>query len=307
MGAASKHVQDVVRGSIKAIQIFESYILSEALTFEAVERWLGVDQQASMARLNSAKWGVAEIDLVLKIRLENPTYGKAKIAVILKRDYNFRFSESTVGRILNHLKDKGKITQSISALRSKRKRNFKKHANALVYKKYEEMKMGEYVQIDHMTVTKNRVKMKHFQAWERKSKTLFAQVYSSAKSSDAKKFLQELVAKAPYKIKSIQVDGGSEFMGDFEDECSKLNIPLYVLPPATPKYNGGVERANRILREEFYENHGWLANSIEDMRIELQKMLRKYNEYRPHAGLNGLTPLEYISAQSETTSLSQSI
>jgi hypothetical protein len=30
--------------------------------------------------------------------------------------------------------------------------------------------MGERVQIDHMTVTKNSTGFKHFQAWERKSK-----------------------------------------------------------------------------------------------------------------------------------------
>jgi len=61
--------------------------------------------------------------------------------------------------------------------------------------------------------------------------------------------LLEYVQKVPFKIKSIQVDGGSEFMAEFEDACQELNIPLIVLPPASPKYNGGVERANRTFRE----------------------------------------------------------
>jgi hypothetical protein len=39
--------------------------------------------------------------------------------------------------------------------------------------------------------------------------------------------------------------GGSEFMKHFENECQKLGIELYVLPPKRPQYNGGVERANR--------------------------------------------------------------
>jgi hypothetical protein len=30
------------------------------------------------------------------------------------------------------------------------------------------MEMGENVQVDHMTVTKNGVTVKHFAAWERK-------------------------------------------------------------------------------------------------------------------------------------------
>jgi hypothetical protein len=53
--------------------------------------------------------------------------------------------------------------------------------------------------------------------------------------------LRELIDEAPYQIRSIQVDGGSEFMMKFEEACRELGIPLVVLPPASPKYNGGVE------------------------------------------------------------------
>ncbi|CAL7962337.1 hypothetical protein MIDIC_460032 [Alphaproteobacteria bacterium] len=41
-------------------------------------------------------------------------------------------------------------------------------------------------------------------------------------------------------------------MADFELACKDLNVDLYVLPPKKPQYNGGVERGNRIFREEFY-------------------------------------------------------
>jgi len=39
----------------------------------------------------------------------------------------------------------------------------------------------------------------------------------------------------------------------FEEECQKRGIKLFVLPPYSPKLNGGVERANRTHTEEFYE------------------------------------------------------
>ena len=32
-----------------------------------------------------------------------------------------------------------------------------------------------------------------------------------------------------------------EFMKHFENGCEENNIPLYVLPPRSPKYNGRVE------------------------------------------------------------------
>ncbi len=47
------------------------------------------------------------------------------------------------------------------------------------------------------------------------------------------------------KHQYIQVDGGSEFMGDFEDECAERKPPLKVLPPHSPELNGVVERTNR--------------------------------------------------------------
>jgi len=246
-------------------------------------------------KMNKPRWGEAELQLVLKIRRENPTYGKEKIAIILKRDHAQTMSESTVGRIVVHLKGKGLISKSASALRTKRKRQFTKHAKAWTYKDYKTMAMGERVQIDHMTVTKNGISFKHFQAWDRSSKFIDTQVYSDAKSSSAKRFLLEFVKNAPYKILSIQVDGGSEFMDQFEDACAELGIPLIVLPPCKPTYNGGVERGNRTFREEFYNRSNLLADSIGAMRFELRKATEKYNTYRPHRGLKGLTPMQYIN------------
>lgn len=258
--------------------------------------------------LNKPKWGESEKQIVLRIRRENPTYGKAKIAVILRRNHAQTISESTVGRILKSLKEKGLVTRSASALRAKRKRVYRKHAQPWTYKKYDTMVLGERVQVDHMTVTKNGIVVKHFQAWERISKYMHAAVYSNANSSSAKRFLLELVKNAPFKILSLQVDGGSEFMKEFEEACAELNIPLMVLPPSKPQYNGGVERGNRTLREEFYNLPSLLEDSVRGIQAELQKAIAKYNTYRPHFSLKGLTPMEYIhSILPETSFQSHSI
>ena len=93
---------------------------------------------------------------------------------------------------------------------------------------------------------------------------------------------------------SIQVDGRSEFMADFENACGTEGIKLLVLPPARPTYNGGVERRNRIFREELYARPDLHIKSIKTFRDELSRALDKYNTYRPHQNLKGLTPMEYI-------------
>lgn len=83
-------------------------------------------------------------------------------------------------------------------------------------------------------------------------------------------------------------------MKSLEKACAELDIKLYVLPPNRPQYNGGVERGNRIFREEFYARKDLLADSIGGLRAELKKAQHKYNTYRPHHPLKGKTPMEYI-------------
>lgn len=245
--------------------------------------------------LNTRHWGEAEKQLVLEVRRKNPTYGKEKISIILARDRGRKISISTVGRILKFLFEKGTIRKSLSAPHSKKKRNFrKKHAIAWTYKDYDKMKIGERVQIDHMTVTKNGRTYKHFQAWDRRSKFIHAQVYPFANAISARRFLLEFIEKSPFEIRSIQVDGGSGFMADFEEACREAGLPLIVLPPKRPTCNGGVERGNRIFKEEFYYRSDLLAKTMPKMREELTKALARYNSYRPHKNLDGLTPMGYL-------------
>ena len=234
-------------------------------------------------------------ELILKIRRENPTYGKAKIAVIIKRDYGVQLSESSVGRILKDFMQRGLVQTSASAPKAKKKRRFNKYAKQWSYT-MKAQKPGQMVQVDHMSVHKNQMKIKHFQAWDPISKTICAEIYSNAKSSTAKLFLAKMLADMPFKVTSIQVDGGSEFMKEFEEECQKLGIDLFVLPPKRPQYNGGVERGNRTFREEFYNRKALQADSLGELRINLKNAILKYNTYRPHFNLNGLTPYDYYNA-----------
>jgi IS30 family transposase len=189
---------------------------------------------------------------------------------------------------------KGKISPSISSYKAKRKRKFTKHAKKWEYG-MKAKNPGEFIQIDHMSVTKHHVAMKELSAWDPITKVIVADVVSNATSAAAAKFLRKVISEMPFEVKSIQGDGGSEFMQDFEKECEKTKIPLYVLPPSRPQYNGGIERGNRIFREEFYGRKDLHADSMGAFKIELQKAVHKYNSYRPHFNLNGLTPMEYTN------------
>lgn len=94
------------------------------------------------------------------------------------------------------------------------------------------------VQINHMTTCKNGVAGKHFQAWDQNSKSIDKMLTPNAIAMSARRFFEQLIEKTPFKLKSIQVDGSSEFIAEFEEACVELEIELYVLPTNRPQYNG---------------------------------------------------------------------
>jgi hypothetical protein len=60
-------------------------------------------------------------------------------------------------------------------------------------------------------------------------------------------FLDKLTADMPFPVEAIQVDGGSEFMAEFEAECQRRKLKLYVVGPEEWRFrlqakltNGGV-------------------------------------------------------------------
>ena len=73
-------------------------------------------------------------------------------------------------------------------------------------------------------------------------------------------------------------------------------IRLFVLPPRSPKLNGGVERAHRTHTEEFYEVTDSTFD-LAELRIKPLEWEGIYNTVRPHQALGYLTPLKFMEQQ----------
>lgn len=117
--------------------------------------------------------------------------------------------------------------------------------------------------------------------------------FSRATARSAARFLETLKARMPFALKALQVNGGSEFFAEFEAECQRQRISLFVLPPESPKLNGTVERAHRTHMEEFYEvtDCPWTVSALNQ---ELLAWEHTYNTMRPHQALCYLTPLQFL-------------
>ena len=80
--------------------------------------------------------------------------------------------------------------------------------------------------------------LKHFTARDVVSRCDVLQVGTQATSASAARFLDAIVERMPFPVRAIQVDGGSEFQGAFEEACRERGVLLFVLPPHSPKLNG---------------------------------------------------------------------
>lgn len=247
-------------------------------------------------------WSVELIEVIRILREEFPVWGKAKL-VVLVRQRGFEVSESTVGRILGYLKRRGVLREPVKKVKARstpRRRVYATRKPA----DYEVKAPGDLVQIDTLDIRPEPgCVRKQFSAGDVKSKWAFADVRSAATSSLAKEFLEDLIRASPFKIRGVQVDGGSEFYGDFEEACKELGIRLFALPPRSPKLNGVVERLNRTFREEFWACYdGGLT--LEEIRPALKRWTSEvYNQLRPHQNLGYMTPAQYL----ETLGLGQCI
>jgi len=130
-------------------------------------------------------------------------------------------------------------------------------------------------------------------------------IASNATALLASRALDDLIARSPFAIKALQVDGGSEFMAEFEDACKEKGILLFCLPPRSAKLNGRVERANRTYREEFY-NCSDATPTVAGFKADLLAWEHTYNHIRPHHSLGLRTPAEFL-ATFHTTSTKEDL
>ncbi|HET6375580.1 MAG TPA: integrase core domain-containing protein [Methylocella sp.] len=253
-------------------------------------------------RPRGRQWTSGLARAIEELRSGNPMWGKRKIAVLLRRE-GFACSVSTVGRILAHLVKRGAVV-AVPILRrrpaAKRIRLTAKERYARRLPKGRKAKSpGELVQIDTLfvNVSPDRA-VKHFTAYDPVAKWTIGRVCTQASASSAKSLLDKLLTEAPFPVRGIQVDGGSEFKSVFEAECQARGIELFVLPPKRPDLNGCVERAQSTWRYEFYAVYD-LPHQIDKLQAFVDAFAYRFNHHRPHDALGGRTPAEYLQALSQ--------
>ena len=104
-----------------------------------------------------------------------------------------------------------------------------------------------------------------FTAVDECTRWTYRQMYDDKSSYSAKQFLVELLKAAPFPIRMIQTDTGTEFTNAllvvkaghktlFEEALETFGIHYKRIRIATPRHNGKVERQHRTDQQRFYNS-----------------------------------------------------
>lgn len=241
------------------------------------------------------QWTAAQEQAVRDLRQRHPRMGKLPLQVLL-RTQGIALSASMIGRILASLKRRNLLREphAVKVRKAKPKRPY---ATRVPKDKRNPKVPGDLIQLDTMHLTPlPGVERRQFTAIDVVSRVAVVGVRSRATAGTAKEFLDDLIQRMPFPVKAIQVDGGSEFMAEFELACQAKQIALYVLPPRSPKLNGRVERLNGTSRREFWECYDGDLD-LPSLQTALQEWACFYNTERPHQALGYATPSAFLSSK----------
>ena len=252
------------------------------------------DESRRPDRVRQPQTCSAIVERILGLRTRYPRWGKDKLVVLLQRE-ELRVSTSTVGRVLKRLKDRGVLVEPLNVRLAKaaRKRRWKPRYAMRKPAGYRVDAPGDLVQVDTLQIRLQSDDVRYqYSARDAISRWDCSHAYRRATSFTAACFLEYMERKFPFPIRSIQIDGGSEFKKHFEQACQDRSIRLFMTPPRSPKLQCYVERSNRTHREEFYEVED-IAIRLDEHNQQLERWNQTYNYVRPHQSLAQLTPNEY--------------
>lgn len=151
---------------------------------------------------------------------------------------------------------------------------------------------GQKMQLDVKYVPRECIadgeKYYQFTAKDECTRWTFREMYEEHSTYSAHDFLLKLIDAAPFPIRAIQTDNGTEFTNAllvtkakhktmFEEALTEMGIIYQRIRIATPRHNGKVERQHRTDTERFYSR--LRMYSLADGRKQLAVYQKKSNNY----------------------------
>jgi len=169
-------------------------------------------------------------------------------------------------------------------------------------KRYEKQRPGELLHMDvkFLPALRNARYDYEFAAVDDFSREAVVAIRFDHTSATATAFLEEVVARLPYRVEAILTDNAFTFtmryaqhperQTQFEQACASLGIRHYLLRPHAPQSNGKVERFFRTIDDECLNRRALFTFRARSRAVD--DFVWFYNHERPHLSLGGMTPVE---------------
>ena len=242
-------------------------------------------------------------EFIINYRLDRPGVDKATITPALTNACNINglkpVSESTVGRIIHDLKQKGGIPKSSSITINGKSGNLltrepKRRRKKTRRKGFVPQKPGDIVQMDTISIFTDGLKRYIFTAIDVKTRFAFACTYKSNSSANGSDFLDKFISVAPFTTVRVQTDNGGEFEKHFDKRCRQYDLVHFFNYPRHPQSNGHLERFNRTVQNQFVNRYIDYLDDLDSFNAELMHYLIWYNTVKPHRGIGKLPPLRFF-------------
>jgi transposase InsO family protein len=211
-------------------------------------------------------------------------FGPDMIVWHLQRYHDIRISRNGCYQVLkrNHL---NRLPDNVK----KRSRN--------KFTRYEKKVPGHHVQVDVKFLffkdeDGRRIKRFQYTAIDDCTRIRALKIYDYHNQSSSIDFINYVIEKFPFRIKTIRTDNGHEFQTRFQWHLSDLGMLHVYIKPATPRLNGKVERSHLTDQREFYQLLEYDGDV--DLRQKLAQWEDYYNFLRPHSAHMGNTPYEAL-------------
>lgn len=259
------------------------------------ERNLSSLEEESKRPRKTRGWMVTleEESNIKNLRKRNIEYGKKKLKVLYQKEYGKNISTWKIERVIRKHNLYPEPIKHEYRIEKKRKSRLKLRIHEVNNIVKNIKKFGFLWHIDAVIIWWYGQRRVIFTALEEYSKIAYARVYKTNSSSYSEDFLKRLMYLAEGKVEIVHSDNGSEFEGEFEKACRKLNIARIYSRVKTPKDNPALENFNGTIQKEWLALSEVGLDDIEEANKDLTKWLVKFNSYRPHEALDYLTPLEY--------------
>jgi len=242
------------------------------------------------------------IEFIINYRTKHPGADKTTITPVLipacAQAGIKPVSESTVGRIIHDLKERGSLPKnkriSLNGGRGKVYEIKSKKATRKIRRKgFHPARPGDLVEMDSVSIFVDGIKRYLFTGIDITTRFAFAYVYKSDSSANGRDFLNKFARVAPFPLSRIQTDNGSEFLKHFTQSCVENELVHFFNYPRHPQSNGHLERFNRTVQEQFAD---WNTDNLDEPEVfnrGLMEYLIWYNTEKPHRGIGKMPPLRY--------------